>query len=142
MCTQGGPWWKGPEEDPRQGSQGPRVSQGIHNEQSKDKRRRPQAESEDRAGRSPRTRTPRGGGRSLSCDYWSSGTAAGPGVQEREEEKKGLKRGRSPQRAAMTLGEGNRTPFQYSYRENPRGQRSLRGYSPWGCTESDTTEAT
>ena len=56
--------------------------------------------------------------------------------------KKGLKRGRSPQRAAMTLGEGNRTPLQYSYRENPRGQRSLRGYSPWGCTESDTTEAT
>ena len=24
----------------------------------------------------------------------------------------------------------------------PHGQRSLVGYSPWGCTESDTTEAT
>ena len=23
-----------------------------------------------------------------------------------------------------------------------QGQRSLAGYSPWGCTESDTTEAT
>ena len=23
-----------------------------------------------------------------------------------------------------------------------RGQRSLTGYSPWGCKESDTTEAT
>ena len=24
--------------------------------------------------------------------------------------------------------------------ENPNGQRSLRGYSPWGHKESDTTE--
>ena len=24
----------------------------------------------------------------------------------------------------------------------PNGQRSLAGYSPWGCKESDTTEAT
>jgi len=24
----------------------------------------------------------------------------------------------------------------------PHGQRSLAGYSPWGCTDSDTTEAT
>ena len=41
--------------------------------------------------------------------------------------------GRSP-------GEGNRYPFQYSALENPNGQRSLVGYSPWGCKESDTTE--
>ena len=33
-------------------------------------------------------------------------------------------------------------PLQYSCMENPHGQRSLAGYSPWGCTESDTTEAT
>ena len=26
------------------------------------------------------------------------------------------------------------------YLENPHGQRSLEGYSPWGCKESDTTE--
>ena len=31
-------------------------------------------------------------------------------------------------------------PLQYSYLENPHGQRSLEGYSPWGCKESDTTE--
>ena len=31
-------------------------------------------------------------------------------------------------------------PVQYSCLENPHGQRSLTGYSPWGCTESDTTE--
>ena len=41
--------------------------------------------------------------------------------------------GRSP-------GEGNDHPLQYSCLENPHGQRSLTGYSPWGHKESDTTE--
>ena len=31
-------------------------------------------------------------------------------------------------------------PFQYSCMENPYGQRSLKGYSPWGHKESDVTE--
>ena len=31
-------------------------------------------------------------------------------------------------------------PLQYSYLENLHGQRSLVGYSPWGCKESDRTE--
>ena len=31
---------------------------------------------------------------------------------------------------------------QYSSLENPHGQRSLAGYSPWGCKELDRTEAT
>ena len=31
-------------------------------------------------------------------------------------------------------------PFQYSCLENPHGQRSLAGYSPWGFKESDMTE--
>ena len=31
------------------------------------------------------------------------------------------------------LGEGHGNPLQYSCLENPRGQRSLAGYSPWGC---------
>ena len=35
-------------------------------------------------------------------------------------------------------GHGN--PFQYSCLENPHGQRSLAGYSPWDCKELDTTE--
>ena len=39
--------------------------------------------------------------------------------------------GRSP-------GEGNGNPLQYSCLENPHGQRSLAGYSPWGCKELDT----
>ena len=35
-------------------------------------------------------------------------------------------------------GHGN--PLQYSCLENPHGQRSLAGYSPWGRKESDMTE--
>ena len=37
-------------------------------------------------------------------------------------------------------GEGNGNPLQYSCLENPHGQRTLVGYSPWGHKESDTTE--
>ena len=41
--------------------------------------------------------------------------------------------GRSP-------GKGNGNPLQYSGLENPHGQRSLVGYSPWGPRESDMTK--
>ena len=41
--------------------------------------------------------------------------------------------GRSP-------GGGHGNPFQNSCLENPHGQRSLAGYSPWGGRESDMTE--
>ena len=41
--------------------------------------------------------------------------------------------GRSP-------GGGHGNPLQYSCLENPHGQKSLAGYSPRGCRESDTTE--
>ena len=37
-------------------------------------------------------------------------------------------------------GGGHSNPFQYPCLENPHGQRSLVGYSPWGLEESDTTE--
>ena len=43
---------------------------------------------------------------------------------------------------SYTHGEGNGNPLQYSCLENPHGQRSLAGYSPWGHKESDTTEVT
>ena len=33
--------------------------------------------------------------------------------------------------AALTAGEGNGTPLQYSCLENPHGWRSLVGCSPW-----------
>ena len=41
--------------------------------------------------------------------------------------------GRSP-------GEGHSNPLQYSCLENPHGQMSLVGYSPWGRKESAMTE--
>ena len=37
-------------------------------------------------------------------------------------------------------GEGTEYPLQYPYLENPYGQRSLEGYSPWSCKESNKTE--
>ena len=33
-----------------------------------------------------------------------------------------------------------KNPLQYSFLENPHGQRSLEGYSPWDHKKSDTTE--
>ena len=41
--------------------------------------------------------------------------------------------GRSP-------GGGHGNPLRYSCLENPHGQKSLAGYSPWGLKESDMTE--
>ena len=41
-----------------------------------------------------------------------------------------------------SLGRGPGNPLQYSCLENPHGQRSLEGYSPWGHKESDTTVRT
>ena len=41
--------------------------------------------------------------------------------------------GRIPQRKKWQ-------PLQYSCLENSHGQRSLVGYSPWGCKESDMIE--
>ena len=43
--------------------------------------------------------------------------------------------GRSP-------GGGHGNPLQYSCLENSTGQRNLVGYNPYGCKESDMTEAT
>ena len=40
--------------------------------------------------------------------------------------------GRSP-------GEGHGNPLQYYSPENPHGQKSLAGYSPWSPKELDTT---
>ena len=37
-------------------------------------------------------------------------------------------------------GGGHGNPLHYSCLENPHGQRSLTGYSPWGSGELDTTE--
>ena len=45
-------------------------------------------------------------------------------------------------RSRRSPGGGHGNPLQYSCLENPHGQRSLAGYSPWGHKELDTTEAT
>ena len=37
-------------------------------------------------------------------------------------------------------GGGHGNPLQYSCLENPHGQRSLAGYSPWGHKELDMTK--
>ena len=37
-------------------------------------------------------------------------------------------------------GVGNSTPLQYSCLKKLHGKRSLAGYNPWGCKESDTAE--
>ena len=37
-------------------------------------------------------------------------------------------------------GEGHGNPLQYSFLENPHGQRSLAGNSLWGRKESDRTD--
>ena len=39
-----------------------------------------------------------------------------------------------------SAGGGHGNSLQYSCLENPHGQRSLAGYSPWDHKESDTTE--
>ena len=39
-----------------------------------------------------------------------------------------------------SLGGRNGNSFHYSCLENSMGQRSLAGYSPWGCKALDMTE--
>ena len=41
---------------------------------------------------------------------------------------------------ARSPREGHGNPLQYSYLENPHGQRSLAGYSPGDYKESERTE--
>ena len=48
----------------------------------------------------------------------------------------------STPRSKRFPGGGHGNPLQYSCLENPHGQRSLVGYSPWGHKDSDMTEAT
>ena len=45
--------------------------------------------------------------------------------------------GEDPWRRAL-----ERKPTPVFLLENPHGQRSLVGHSPWGCKESDTIEVT
>ena len=42
--------------------------------------------------------------------------------------------------SGRSLGEGNGYPLPLFFSGESHGQRSLRGYSPWSCKESDSTE--
>ena len=53
-------------------------------------------------------------------------------------EKKGKKKERKILNTGTEGGNGN--PLQYFCLAKFHGQRSLAGYSPWTCKESDTTE--
>ena len=44
--------------------------------------------------------------------------------------------------SGISPGGGHGNPLQYSCLENPHGQRSLVGYSPWRCKGPDMTKAT
>ena len=44
--------------------------------------------------------------------------------------------------SGRSLEGGHGNPLQYSCLENPHGQRSLAGYSPWSCKKLDMTEVT
>ena len=43
-------------------------------------------------------------------------------------------------RLGRSSGGGHGNPLQYSCLENPHGQKSLVGYSPWGHKKLDMTE--
>ena len=55
-------------------------------------------------------------------------------VKDQKSEKAGLKHN------IQSLEGGHGNSLQYSCLENPHGQRSWVGYSPWGHKESDMTE--
>ena len=59
-----------------------------------------------------------------------------PAVQE----MKVVRDGSSTPGSGRSPGGGHGNPLQHSCLENPHGQRSLVGYSPWGLKETDTTE--
>ena len=46
----------------------------------------------------------------------------------------------SAARSGRAPGEGHGNPLQHPCLENPHGQRSLAGCSPWGGKELDMTE--
>ena len=63
-----------------------------------------------------------------------------PGGSDSEESARSARNLGSIPRLGRSPGGGHGNPLKYSCLENPHGQRSLAGYSPWGRKESDTTK--
>ena len=76
--------------------------------------------------------TPKRCAETLGFPWWFSGLDSGLPLQETWV--------RSLARELGSRGGGYGNLFQYFCLENHHGQRSLAGYSPWGCKESDMTE--
>ena len=77
----------------------------------------------------------------LDMIYWIAGTKVGfPDSSAGKESTCNAGDLGSIPGLARSPGGGHGSPLQYSCLENPHGQRSLAGYSPWGRKEVDTTE--
>ena len=63
-----------------------------------------------------------------------------PGGSDGKESTRNVGDLRSIPGLGSSPGDGIGYPLQYSCLENPHGQKSLVGYSPWGRKESETTE--
>ena len=63
-----------------------------------------------------------------------------PGGSDREESTCSAGDLDSIPRLGRSPGGGHGNPLQYSFLENPHGQRSLAGYSSWGRKELDTAD--
>ena len=63
-----------------------------------------------------------------------------PGGSDSKESTGNMRDVASIHRLRRSLGGGHGNPLQHSCLENPHGQRSLAGYSPWDRKGSDTTE--
>ena len=65
-----------------------------------------------------------------------------PGVSSGKESAYQCRRRRFSPWVGKNPGVGHGNPLQYSCLENPHRQRSLVGYSPWGCKQLNMTETT
>ena len=87
--------------------------------------------------------------KALSCSGWKhlqlrtkdlwTGERAFPGGTDGKESACNVGDLGSIPGLGTSLGGEHGYPLQYSCLENPHGQRSLAGYSPWGGEESDIT---
>ena len=80
-------------------------------------------------------------GQGQSWDLHRGGLVGASG-KEPACQHKGCKRHEFDPCVGKIPGGGNGNLLQYSCLENPHGQRSLEGYSPWGSKKSDMTEVT